>query len=167
MEALMDPAAARTTRLPIDRILLAGLAAAAAALLAATPSLIMPFPQDLPWYESTALFPRLALGLVVAGAIAEMAMRLRGHVGVEGEELDASASRAWQAAATVALFLAYSFAVPWLGFLSSTALFVVATARLLGLSWRLALALALPLATVLWAVFVLGLKVAFGAGLLV
>jgi hypothetical protein len=94
-------------------------------------------------------------------------MRLRGHVGVEGEELDASASRAWQAAATVALFLAYSFAVPWLGFLSSTALFVVATARLLGLSWRLALALALPLATVLWAVFVLGLKVAFGAGLLV
>lgn len=166
MEAVMDPGADRAVRLPIDRILLVGLAAVAAALLAATPSLIKPFPQDVPWFESTAMFPRIALGLIVAGAIAEVAMRRRGHVGVEDEELDASASRPWQAAAAVALFLAYSFAVPLLGFMTSTALFAVVTARLSGLPWRVALALALPLAVVLWVVFVQLLKVAFGAGLL-
>jgi hypothetical protein len=34
----------------------------------------------------------------------------------------------------------------------------------IGLGWRVALLLALPLALLLWAVFVLGLKVAFGHG---
>jgi hypothetical protein len=55
-------------------------------------------------------------------------------------------------------------AVPVLGFGVSSALFLLATGLAIGLGWRVALLLALPLALLLWAVFVLGLKVAFCHG---
>jgi hypothetical protein len=54
--------------------------------------------------------------------------------------------------------------VPVLGFGTSTALFLLACGRLVGLSRRATVVLALPLAALLWLVFVQGLKVAFGYG---
>jgi len=58
-------------------------------------------------------------------------------------------------------------AVPWLGYLSSTLLFLVASSRLLGLTWRTTWALSLPLSLVMWWVFLKLLKVHFGHGWLI
>lgn len=142
------------------------LAAVAAAGIALTPRLITPWRAEVPWYESAATFPRLALLLVVVGSALEALRRLRGHAPVASDELDSGAARMPRVAAALALFCAYAVAVPVLGFGVSSAVFVVATARAVGLPWRTALALALPLAAALWLVFVPGLRVAFGHGLL-
>ena len=69
------------------------------------------------------------------------------------------------ALAMLALFIAYALAVPWLGFAVSTALYLILCGAMLRLPWRLTGAIALPMALVLWVVFVKLLKVAFGHGL--
>lgn len=150
--------------LPAQRALLVVLAAVAAAAFMATPWLIRPYTGTAPWYESTAMFPRVALAMVVLGALCEL-LRRAPAVEEETEELDASASRPVQVFAVAALFVAYALLVPVLGFLPSTALFTVAAGLVVGLGLRTALALALPLALVLWLVFVRLLQVAFGGWL--
>lgn len=162
-------AGAGRTRAPsADQLLLAALVLGSLALVAATPALIVPYPARVPWYESSALFPRLTLVLAICGGLAELWLRWRGlEQEVAGsEELDSSSADIRHAVAAVALFAAYTLATPWLGYASCTVLYLLATGRLLGLRWREALMLALPLTAVLWLVFVQVLKVAFGHGLL-
>ncbi len=145
---------------------LLSLAAVGVALVVLTPRLVVPFKPEVPWYESAATFPRVALALVVLGALVEALRRLRSTHRVASDELDSGAAQWPRVVAALVLFVGYALAVPIIGFGVSSALFIAGTARAVGLSWRaaLALALALPLALLLWLVFVVALKVAFGRG---
>jgi Tripartite tricarboxylate transporter TctB family len=147
-----------------ERALLVALALAALGLFLGTPALIVPWRAELPWYESAAFFPRLGLMIMALGAVAEMLVRVRSGQRFQSEELDSATAQLPKAAASVLLFSLYALAVPVLGFGTSTALFLLACGRLVGLSWRATVGLALPLAALLWLVFVQGLKVAFGHG---
>jgi putative tricarboxylic transport membrane protein len=149
-----------------ERALLLALALAAVGLFLGTPGLITPWPAQAPWYESAAFFPRLGLLIMALGAVAEALVRARTRERFLSEELDSSAASLPKALVSVALFALYALAVPVLGFGVSTALFLLACGRTCGLGWRISTLLAVPLALVLWAVFVVGLKVAFGHGLL-
>lgn len=151
-----------------DRLLLAALVLLSLALVAATPALVVPYPARAPWYESSALFPRLTLCLAAAGGIAEFWLRWRGLVQDDAgtEELDSSAADLRRALMAIALFAAYTLVTPWLGYATTTLLYLLGTAWVLGLGLRDALLLALPLTAGLWLVFVQVLKVAFGHGLL-
>lgn len=146
----------------LGAVVLGAIAALAAAALVATPWLIKPYPASAPWYDSAATFPRFALVLVLAGACGEWLMRRRGVQKVESEELDAGQSRPAAMALALVLFLVYSWITPLVGFLAATAAFLLATARSLGLAWRTAFALTVPLSLVLSLVFEKALKVAFG-----
>ena len=149
----------------LDKALLLVLAGVAGAALLATPALIVPFPAQAPWYESAAMFPRAALALVVIGALAELMLRRRALEVADSDELDSSQVRMPLALAMLALFIGYALAVPWLGFAVSTALYLGLCGTMLRLPWRLTLVIALPMALLLWVVFVKLLKVAFGHGL--
>lgn len=154
-------------RAPRHEVLaLTGLAAVAVGLWWATPQLVVPYRPDLPWWESAAFFPRAALLLMAAAALAEAVQRWRGAARGASEELDAEAVDIGRALRALALFVVYALAVPLLGFGVASALFLLAAGRAVGLPWRQAAGLALPLAALLWLVFVQGLKVAFGHGLL-
>jgi hypothetical protein len=161
----MTVSAVRTRGFRADEFLLLVLMVAAAALFWATPSLIVPYPHQAPWYESSALFPRVTLGLAVVGGAWEVWVRSQGAMQAGGtEELDSDAARLGQAATMVALFMAYTWVIPWLGYATSTFLFVSVSGLLLGLQWRETLVLAVPLSVGMWLVFVLLLKVSFGHG---
>lgn len=149
-----------------DRLLLLALAGMAGAALVATPALIVPFPAQAPWYESSAMFPRVSLALAALGALAEWGVRRHALLLADSDELDSSQVRMPLALAMLALFIAYAALVPVLGFAVSTALYLGLCGAVLRLPWRLTLAIALPMALGLWAVFVKLLKVAFGHGLL-
>ncbi len=150
-----------------DQLLLITLAVTAAALFAATPALIVPYPHNAPWYESSALFPRLTLGLALLGGLGEMLVRRRGGSDRGGsEELDSSSANLRQAAMVVVLFMAYLWAIPWLGYATCSFLFICLTGMFLGLRLRETLVLAVLMSAGMWLVFVRVLKVAFGHGLL-
>ena len=151
----------------VSKVVLLALMLAAAALLASTPQQIKPFPAQALWFESAAMFPRVALAMVVIGAIGELLVRRRNAKAGDSDELDSSAAHLPKALAVLMLFLGYSMLVPLLGYLSSTVLFLLLSAAVLGLPWRTNLALAIPLSLVLWGIFTLGLKVAFGHGWLI
>ena len=151
----------------LGRVVLLALALTALVLLASTPLLIKPFPAQAPWFESAAMFPRVALAIVVIGAIGELFVRRRNVKAGDSDELDSSAAHLPKALAVLVLFLAYSFLVPVLGYLSSTLLFLLLSAAVLRLPLRVNLALAIPLSLVLWGIFKLGLKLAFGHGWLI
>ena len=70
-------------------------------------------------------------------------------------------------AVMLGLFGLYILSVPWLGYFSSTLLFLVASSRVLGIAWPTTWALSLPLALVMWWVFSKLLKVHFGHGWLI
>lgn len=150
----------------LDTLLLLALAGVAAVALLATPGLIVPFPAQAPWYESSALFPRVALALVVVGALAELLLRRQVLKVADSDELDSSQARLPLALAMLALFIGYALAVPVLGLAVSTALYIGLCGAVLRLPWRLTLSIALTMSLGLWVVFVKLLKVAFGHGLL-
>jgi hypothetical protein len=150
----------------LDTLLLLALAGVAAVALLATPGLIVPFPAQAPWYESSALFPRVALALVVVGALAELLLRRQVLKVADSDELDSSQARLPLALAMLALFIGYALAVPVLGLAVSTALYIGLCGAVLRLPWRLTLAIAVTMSLGLWVVFVKLLKVAFGHGLL-
>ncbi len=150
-----------------DRWMLLACSALAAGLLLATPQLIQPYPAQVAWYESPALFPRLALCLVLVGGLVECLLRRGASAEGASDELDSRAASMPRALAMAALFAVYLFAVPWMGYWSSTLLFLLAGGSVAGLGQRATWALALGMSTVMWGVFVHLLKVSFGHGLLV
>lgn len=150
-----------------DRWWLLALAGAGLGLLLATPWMIWPYPHKAPWYESAAMFPRAALAMAVLAALAEVVVRRHAVEVGDSDELDSSAMRVPVGLGLLALFIVYSLAVPWLGYLSSTLLFLCACGWALRLPWRRTLMIAVPLALGLWGTFVLVLKVAFGHGWLI
>ena len=161
----MTVPARRTRGFRADELLLLILMVVAAALFWATPSLIVPYPHQAPWYESSALFPRVTLGLAGLGGLWEVWTRRQGAMQAGGaEELDSGAAQLGQAAAIVGLFMGYTWVIPWLGYATSTLLFVCAAGMLLGLHWRQTVWLALLVSVGMWLVFVRVLKVAFGHG---
>ena len=150
-----------------DRVLLLVLALMAGNLLMASRQLIVPYPETALWYESAAFFPMLALGLMALAGLVEVFNRRDALELKDSDELDSSQARMGLAWAVLGLFGLYMLAVPWLGYLSSTVLFLVASSRLLGFAWRTTWALSLPLALVMWWVFLKLLKVHFGHGWLI
>ena len=150
-----------------DRVLLLVLAVLAGGLALASRSLIVPYPQAAAWFESSAFFPLLALGLMALAGLVEVFNRRRAFELKGSEELNSSQARMGLAWAMLGLFGLYILSVPWLGYLSSTLLFLVASSRVLGFAWRTAWALSLPLALVMWWVFSKLLKVHFGHGWLI
>jgi hypothetical protein len=59
-----------------------------------------------------------------------------------------------------ALYVGLSF---WLGYLAGTAVFVIVAARAVGLTWKIAAALAIGASALLYLVFAVGLNVWFPA----
>jgi hypothetical protein len=130
-------------------------------------SLIVPYPQAAAWFESAAFFPLLALGLMALAGVVEVFHRRRAIELKDSDELNSSQARMGLAWAMLGLFGLYMLAVPWLGYLSSTLLFLVTSSRVLGFAWRTTWALSLPLALAMWWVFSKLLKVHFGHGWLI
>lgn len=156
------PDSARYWRLSVLFLLAAG----AMVLWLATPWLIKPYPLEVPWYASPALFPRFALAVIAFAAVWELVRHRRGARSDGSDELDADNVDAGLAVRVILAFAGYAGLVPVLGFLTSSLLFLVICARLVGLGWRANLMLAIPLALSIWGVFVHLLGVSFGRGLL-
>ena len=150
-----------------DRQLLLVLALMAGNLVMASRQLIVPYPETALWYESAAFFPLLALGLMALAGLVEVFNRRHAMALKESEELDSSQARMGLAWSMLGLLGLYMLAVPWMGYLSSTLLFLVASSRVLGFAWRTTWALSLPLALAMWWVFLKLLKVHFGHGWLI
>jgi hypothetical protein len=147
-----------------DRVVLLVLAVLACGLALASPQLIVPYPQAMAWFESAAFFPVLALSLMALAGGVEVVKRRHALELKDSDELDSSQARMGLAWAMLVLFGLYMLAVPWMGYLSSTVLFLLASSRLLGFAWRTTWALSLPLAGAMWWVFLKLLKVHFGHG---
>ncbi len=134
----------------------------------ATPKLITNYRVDVAFFEGPAFFPRLALGVAILGGLWHLVERWLGRVREEAaEEIEIGASRAGVAFAGVALLAGYILAAPYIGYAGSTAIFMAIAARVAGLGWWLALALSAATTAVLYAVFVIGLKVWFPVPLVV
>jgi Tripartite tricarboxylate transporter TctB family len=143
------------------------LSGGAALLWVATPWLIHPFPHEVPWYASPALFPRLALGVMAVAGWWEVLRHRRGATVAGSEELDADEVDLRMAAQAIVAFAAYAWLVPILGFLTGSVLFLLACGRIVRLSWKQSAWLAFPLSVVMWAIFERVLGVVFGHGLLI
>jgi hypothetical protein len=139
----------------------------AATVLMATPQLITPYPVRVAWFESAAFFPRAALALACIAGLFELYRRRSTGELSDSDELDSSAANMRQALGMLALFGLYMLAVPSMGYLSSTWLFLMASGAWLGLSWRTTLGLSVLLSLAMWTVFVKVLKVYFGHGWLI
>ncbi len=137
-------------------VLAAGLVAASGKQIAASASAEA-------WYASSAFFPRLALGLMLAGALAHLARLLAGARADAGEEIDADSSAPRPALFAVLLFAGYALAALWIGFIAATALFAFVLLLALGWPLRFALIFAAIAAGALYAVFVLALGIWFPA----
>ena len=147
-----------------DKALVLLVSLAAAALLLATPQLITPYPAHAAWFESAAFFPRVTLALACIAGLFELYQRRSAVELADSDELDSSAANMIQALGMLALFGLYMLAVPWMGYLASTWVFLVASGAWLGLSRRATFSLSVLLSFAMWLVFVKVLKVYFGHG---
>jgi hypothetical protein len=150
-----------------DKGLVLLVSVAAAAVMLATPQLITPYPAEAAWFESAAFFPRVTLVLACIAGLFELYQRRSAVDVAESDELDSSTANMRQALGMLALFGLYMLAVPWMGYLSSTWVFLVASGAWLGLSRRATLGLSVSLSLGMWLVFVKVLKVYFGHGWLI
>jgi hypothetical protein len=150
-----------------DKGLIVLFALFAASLWMATPQLITPYPAQAPWFESAAFFPRVTLGLACIAGLMELYQRRRAVEVADSDELDSSSASMVQALGMLALFGLYVLAVPWIGYLTSTLAFLMASGAWLGLSRRATLTLSVLLSLGMWWVFVKVLKVSFGHGWLI
>lgn len=137
-------------------------------LYLATPHLITNYRADVPFFEGPAFFPRLALVVAVLAGLWHLGESWLGRVREQGaEEIEIGVSRAGVAFAGMALLAAYILAAPIVGYAASTALFMLIASRVAGLGWRLSAGLAAATTAVLYAIFVIGLKVWFPVPLVV
>ncbi len=146
----------------IGRLLLLAFSVVAAGLFFSTPALITPYPENAPWFESAALFPRLALLLMVLGGVIEIFVRRRPLPAGGSDELDSSAANIREAVGMLVLFALYALGVVRLGYLSSTILFLLVSSAWLRLGWRVGIGLGIGLSLTMWLVFVKALKLYFG-----
>jgi Tripartite tricarboxylate transporter TctB family len=151
----------------LGRVVLVTLGMLFIGMLLATPVLIKPFPLNAPWYESAAMFPRVALVLAALGAALELVLRRKNLKVGDSDELDSSSANLGIALWIIGAFASYCVLAPLLGYLTSTLLFLLVGARVVGLPWKTTLMISVSISMVMWAVFKLALKVAFGHGWLI
>lgn len=114
------------------------------------------------WHESPGFFPALAMGLVAAGALGELWHHRRVVAdGVGEDEIDATSSRIAPAMQSLGAFAAYAQLGPWLGYATSTLLFVTFMVLLHRLGAWAALLAGVLAAAILYAIFVLAFGVWF------
>ena len=147
---------------PWDRWLLLALSCAALCIWQLSPLLIQPYPHNANWFESAALFPQLSLLIVAVAGLIEIYQRRHQMAAGESEELDSSAANIQDAISMVVAFALYMLAVPFLGYLISTLLFLSVGCWLLQFDFRTSMLLAITLSVTMWVVFVKVLKVYFG-----
>jgi uncharacterized membrane protein YGL010W len=105
--------------------------------------------------------------LALAGATVEWLLRRKDLKLGDSDELDSSEANIALALKGVAAFIGYCLLMPVLGYLSSTFLFLLVSCRLVGLPWKTTALLSVSVSVAMWAVFQVGLKVAFGHGWLI
>jgi hypothetical protein len=152
----------RLARWSWDRFFLLALSFIAVCVWYFSTQLIQPYPHNANWFESTALFPRLSLLIVAVAGLIEIYQRRHQMASDESEELDSSAANIQDAIPMVVAFALYMLAVPFLGYLISTLLFLSVGCWLLQFDFRTSMLLAITLSVTMWVVFVKVLKVYFG-----
>ena len=158
----MSSLQARLARWSWDRFFLLALSFIAVYVWYFSTQLIQPYPHNANWFESTALFPRLSLLIVAVAGLIEIYQRRHQMASGESEELDSSAANIQDAISMVVAFALYMLAVPFLGYLISTLLFLSVGCWLLRFDFRTSMLLAITLSVTMWVVFVKVLKVYFG-----
>ena len=158
----MSSLQARLARWSWDRFFLVALSFIAVCVWYFSTQLIQPYPHNANWFESTALFPKLSLLIVAVGGLIEIYQRRHQMAAGESEELDSSAANIQDAISMVVAFALYMLAVPFLGYLISTLLFLSVGCWLLQFDFRTSMLLAITLSVTMWVVFVKVLKVYFG-----
>ena len=152
----------RLARWSWDRFFLLALSFIAVCVWYFSTQLIQPYPHNANWFESTALFPKLSLLIVAVAGLIEIYQRRHQMASGESEELDSSAANIQDAISMVVAFALYMLAVPFLGYLISTLLFLSVGCWLLRFDFRTSMLLAITLSVTMWVVFVKVLKVYFG-----
>jgi hypothetical protein len=158
----MSSLQARLAKWSWDRFFLLALSFIAVCVWYFSTQLIQPYPHNANWFESTALFPRLSLLIVAVAGLIEIYQRRHQMASDESEELDSSAANIQDAIPMVVAFALYMLAVPFLGYLISTLLFLSVGCWLLQFDFRTSMLLAITLSVTMWVVFVKVLKVYFG-----
>jgi len=158
----MSSLQARLARWSWDRFFLLALSFIAVYVWYFSTQLIQPYPHNANWFESTALFPKLSLLIVAVAGLIEIYQRRHQMAAGESEELDSSAANIQDAISMVVAFALYMLAVPFLGYLISTLLFLSVGCWLLRFDFRTSMLLAITLSVTMWVVFVKVLKVYFG-----
>ncbi len=158
----MSSLQARLARWSWDRFFLLALSFIAVCVWYFSTQLIQPYPHNANWFESTALFPKLSLLIVAVAGLIEIYQRRHQMASGESEELDSSAANIQDAISMVVAFALYMLAVPFLGYLISTLLFLSVGCWLLRFDFRTSMLLAITLSVTMWVVFVKVLKVYFG-----
>ena len=158
----MSSLQARLAKWSWDRFFLLALSFIAVCVWDFSTQLIQPYPHNANWFESTALFPRLSLLIVAVAGLIEIYQRRHQMASDESEELDSSAANIQDAIPMVVAFALYMLAVPFLGYLISTLLFLSVGCWLLQFDFRTSMLLAITLSVTMWVVFVKVLKVYFG-----
>ena len=134
----------------------------------ATPQLITNYRADAPFFESPGFFPRLALGVAILAGLWHLGEAWLGRVREEGaDEIEIGQSRPLTAFIGMILLGAYILAAPYIGYAASTAIFIIAAARISGLGWAPSFGLSLATTAILYAIYVVGLKVWFPVPLVV
>jgi hypothetical protein len=152
----------RLARWSWDRFFLLALSFIAVCVWYFSTQLIQPYPHNANWFESAALFPKLSLLIVAVAGLIEIYQRRHQMASDESEELDSSAANIQDAIPMVVAFALYMLAVPFLGYLISTMLFLSVGCWLLQFDFRTSMLLAITLSVTMWVVFVKVLKVYFG-----
>ncbi len=145
-----------------DRLFLFALSFIAVCIWYFSTQLIQPYPHNANWFESAALFPKLSLLIVAFAGLIEIYQRRHQMASGESEELDSSAANVQDAISMVVAFALYMLAVPFMGYLVSTLIFLAVGCWLLQFDRRTSLLLAITLSVTMWLVFVKILKVYFG-----
>jgi hypothetical protein len=152
----------RLARWSWDRFFLLALSFIAVCVWYFSTQLIQPYPHNANWFESAALFPKLSLLIVAVAGLIEIYQRRHQMASDESEELDSSAANIQDAIPMVVAFALYMLAVPFLGYLISTLLFLSVGCWLHQFDFRTSMLLAITLSVTMWVVFVKVLKVYFG-----
>lgn len=142
------------------------LALGAAILLPLTPRLIVGMPQDVAYYRSPALFPSIALALVAIAAAVHCVRLLRG-ASLSTDDIDEPAAHWRVVVLAFVAYVLYVLAVPLVGYVAATAVFLLGLGTLSGLGWRLPAAIGVSVTAALYLIFVVGFKVWFPAASLV